>query len=134
MTGKSSTGKPQLARDCRTRESGNPRAPFFQGGQTVTLPRLTVKRGKLMAVLLITGILLGLWLLMEAGLFLIRQKGRELAQYIDSPVEDVLFEHIMFTFYSDARGVVFVYRIENNQYHSRAYWFPFRSEPFEIFK
>ena len=87
-----------------------------------------------MAALILIGILLCLWLPAEAGLFLIRQKGGELAQYIDSPVEDVLFERIMFTFYNDARGVVLVYRIENNTYHSRAYWFPFRSEPFEVFK
>lgn len=87
-----------------------------------------------MAALILIGILLWLWLMMEVGIFLIHKKGEEIAQLIDSPVEDVLFDHIMFTFYSGARGVVLVYRIENNTYHSRAYWFPFRSEPFEVFK
>ncbi len=132
--GKSSAVKPQVVSECRSQHAGNPRSPLFPGWRNVAALRLPVKRGKLMAALILIGILLCLWLLAEAGLFLIRQKGGELAQYIDSPVEDVLFERIMFTFYNDARGVVLVYRIENNTYHSRAYWFPFRSEPFEVFK
>ena len=108
--GKSSAVKPQVVSECRSQHAGNPRSPLFPGWRNVAALRLPVKRGKLMAALILIGILLCLWLLAEAGLFLIRQKGGELAQYID------------------------VYRIENNTYHSRAYWFPFRPEPFEVFK
>ena len=85
-------------------------------------------------VLLMVLILIGFGVLIGVVSFFVCEKKKEIARLSDSKVEDVSFCEVWPSFSNNAKGVRVVYHIENNGYHSLAYWQPFSSESILLWK
>ncbi len=85
---------------------------------------------------IIIAICLG-YMLLISGIFIreVNEMKKEIAKESNSEIQDVSFDSLMVHFrYLDARGIIVVYKIENNSYHSWAYWMPFGIHPLELWK
>lgn len=58
----------------------------------------------------------------------------DIAKITSSDISDIIFERVDFSFGNGAKGIVVVYRVMNNKYHSSAYWIPFGQDPIMVWK